>query len=173
MKDTTFKNTYWTSNGERQADFNNLSKLLVPIIGKADTFHGELLRAITVIYNDRFDNKLRGGFWVESRNLINNFERFKLFCEDPDKVFTFLRCIPDHYIGGSKPVEDKEHDPDNPDENWDYLAGCYIKINLWTTQDDLLLEDVMTAVITYAATTCQIEAGNPALASHRLTFVQA
>ena len=50
--------TYWNGAGKHQADYDRLSAALVPPAGRSDTTHGELLRAISAIYYDLYNNGL-------------------------------------------------------------------------------------------------------------------
>jgi hypothetical protein len=48
-------NTYWNSNGKHQAAYQELCKI-VPSSGPAGTVEGEMLRAVTRIYYDYYNN---------------------------------------------------------------------------------------------------------------------
>jgi hypothetical protein len=48
-------NTYWNSNGKHQAAYQELSKM-VPSSGPAGTVEGEMLRAVTRLYYDFYNN---------------------------------------------------------------------------------------------------------------------
>lgn len=47
---------YWNERGVYQAEYDRLYKELVPQQGEADTHHGELLRSISRLYWDFFNN---------------------------------------------------------------------------------------------------------------------
>lgn len=49
-------NTYWNHNGKYQERLDTLSNGLVPISGPADTEAGEILRAVSQIYYDLYNN---------------------------------------------------------------------------------------------------------------------
>lgn len=53
--------TYWNNEGKYQADYDRLWAKLVPDSGRAETMRGELLRAISRIYYDRFNNGFGNG----------------------------------------------------------------------------------------------------------------
>lgn len=48
--------TYWNGQGELQAEYDVLFKLLVPRTGEAQTDEGAALRAISKIYYDLYNN---------------------------------------------------------------------------------------------------------------------
>lgn len=48
-------NTYWSSNGKHQADYDRLVKLMPPM-GKCDTVAGEIIRAVSRIAHDLYNN---------------------------------------------------------------------------------------------------------------------
>ncbi|HEC86934.1 MAG TPA: hypothetical protein ENI49_03585 [Thermoplasmatales archaeon] len=50
------KKTYWESNGKYQKEYDKLYKKLVPDSGKAKTTDGELLRCMTRIYYEAYNN---------------------------------------------------------------------------------------------------------------------
>ncbi|MFK5949509.1 MAG: hypothetical protein QM500_12155 [Methylococcales bacterium] len=144
----SFTKTYWVNDGEYQSDYKRLSDKLVPALGRADNAYGELLRSLSIIYNDRFDNKLRSGFWTECRYLIDSFKFYKPFCTNPDAVFSTLRNIENITVHGRKPVEDV-FNPEDVDTNWDEVSGCYIKVPLWSLKDDENIENALSAIIKY------------------------
>jgi hypothetical protein len=54
--DPEYKPLYWNNRGKYQKEFNELAKELIPKEGKAQTINGELLRSISRIYHDIFNN---------------------------------------------------------------------------------------------------------------------
>jgi hypothetical protein len=50
------KDTYWMNKGKHQKAYQELTNDLMPAYGKADTLHGELLRALGKIYYDYYNN---------------------------------------------------------------------------------------------------------------------
>lgn len=50
--------TYWNNSGALQNSYNRLWKSLVPPEGQADTLHGELLRDVSKLYHDLYNNGL-------------------------------------------------------------------------------------------------------------------
>lgn len=48
--------TYWNHEGKHQAEYSRLYEKLVPASGRAETQHGELLRAICKLYYDYHNN---------------------------------------------------------------------------------------------------------------------
>jgi len=49
-------NSYWNENGAYQKEYDELYEKLVPIRGEADTVHGEMIRAVSRISYDYFNN---------------------------------------------------------------------------------------------------------------------
>ena len=49
-------NTYWFSNGKHQDTYSMLKKMLVPARGNCVTKQGQLLRSISQIYYDCYNN---------------------------------------------------------------------------------------------------------------------
>lgn len=50
------ENTYWNNKGRFQAEYNQMSKDLMPAMGKADTVAGELIRAVSKLGYDLYNN---------------------------------------------------------------------------------------------------------------------
>jgi hypothetical protein len=50
------QNTYWNNQGKHQKAYQELTNDLMSAHGKADTLHGELLRALGKIYYDYYNN---------------------------------------------------------------------------------------------------------------------
>lgn len=50
--------TYWAGNGTHQKLAEVLQENLIPVNGRAETMHGELLRCAIRIYHDRYNNGL-------------------------------------------------------------------------------------------------------------------
>ena len=53
---TKHGNSYWNENGAYQKEYDELYEKLVPRSGEADTVHGEMIRAISRITYDYFNN---------------------------------------------------------------------------------------------------------------------
>lgn len=64
--------TYWGNTGQYQKDYDRLWKRLVPAEGKADTLHGELLRSISRIYYDLYNNGFGNGPFTKEWNIIRH-----------------------------------------------------------------------------------------------------
>lgn len=47
---------YWSNEGERQAEFTALTEELMPAVGAAATFGGEVIRAVNRLYYEAFNN---------------------------------------------------------------------------------------------------------------------
>ena len=50
------KNIYWHNAGKHQADYGRLCDELIPAMGKADTVAGEILRSVTRLAYDLYNN---------------------------------------------------------------------------------------------------------------------
>lgn len=68
-----FKNSYWNSKGPEQATYNRLYDALVPESGDCATVEGELLRAISKVYYDNYNNGLGNDMRGPVAFIIRNF----------------------------------------------------------------------------------------------------
>ena len=50
------QNTYWNNAGKHQADYARLCDELIPAVGAADTVAGEILRSVTRLAYDLYNN---------------------------------------------------------------------------------------------------------------------
>jgi hypothetical protein len=64
---------YWSNKGRFEAEAQELN-LLVPSMGKADTFKGEVWRAATKIYYDYFNNGFGNTWLAPAEFLLDNIE---------------------------------------------------------------------------------------------------
>jgi hypothetical protein len=55
-KHTPVGKTYWNEEGAYQKEYDELYKKLVPVKGEANTVHGEMLRGVSRLYHDYFNN---------------------------------------------------------------------------------------------------------------------
>lgn len=60
---------YWGGNGKHQKEYELLHSELVPAMGMAETVEGEILRAISRIYHDYFNNGF-GNNWTGALNYL-------------------------------------------------------------------------------------------------------
>jgi hypothetical protein len=72
------KDTYWMNKGKHQEAYQKLANELLPDSGKADTLHGELLRALGKIYYDYYNNGM-----CNNTSGPCNFLKAKLNLEGP------------------------------------------------------------------------------------------
>lgn len=56
MKVTETGNSYWDGTGAYQAEYKEMYDALVPIQGEADTVNGELIRSVSRLTHDYFNN---------------------------------------------------------------------------------------------------------------------
>lgn len=56
MSTNTDNTTYWNCRGEMQADADDLRHRLIPDQGHAPTGHGEILRCVSNVYYDLYNN---------------------------------------------------------------------------------------------------------------------
>jgi len=52
----TYEPKYWNKKGKYQKQYNEMYVRLVPDSGEADTEHGEIIRIISRVYYDHFNN---------------------------------------------------------------------------------------------------------------------
>ena len=56
IKFTKSENSYYNGNGAYQKEYEELYKKLVPNSGSAQTIHGELIRAISRLLHEYYNN---------------------------------------------------------------------------------------------------------------------
>ena len=115
------KPSYWQETGEYQAVYDRLWEKLIPDCGEAETQHGELLRAISRLAHDYYNNGFCNisndmyGKYIDlieehKAQLVENMSR-----EDFDKVLNEIRKMRDLQI-----KEEIFHPcKKNPDWNYD------------------------------------------------------
>jgi len=92
-------NTYWNSNGKHQAAYQELCKL-VPSSGPAGTVEGEMLRAVTRVYYDYYNNGMINNTSDAVHYLMHCDELFDLeLCEELE--FVESECNTGHYTNAS------------------------------------------------------------------------
>ena len=75
QKKSEYKPKYWNHVGKYEKEMENLRAKLIPDMGKADTMHGELLRCISKLYYDVFNNGFCNSDVLQYQVLfIQNFE---------------------------------------------------------------------------------------------------
>lgn len=65
--------TYWNGKGRYQDIYTELWDRLVPSQGRASTTAGELLRSISKIYYDYYNNGFGNGPWTSELNILRGF----------------------------------------------------------------------------------------------------
>lgn len=88
------ENTYWNSNGKHQAIADQLRKL-VPGSGPADTPHGDLLRCVTNLYYDFYNNGGGNIVYGSYNDQVRRVESFSdLFSiQGLERIDTFRKTI--------------------------------------------------------------------------------
>ena len=66
------KNSYWDHTGKFQEDYDRLYSQLVPLSGKCETLEGELLRSVSKIYHDYYNNGF-GNNWSGPLEYLKEF----------------------------------------------------------------------------------------------------
>lgn len=84
--------TYWSSKGKYNADYNRLFKKLVPATGKAKSKHGELLRALSKIYYDVYNNGLCN---VENQSIQESADTLMKWVKEINEALA-VHCRPVH-----------------------------------------------------------------------------
>ena len=92
-----YENTYWNGKGKYEKEYHELFNRLVPLQGKADTEAGEVLRRISILYYDLYNN---GSVQPHARNamnfLIRRVAKFSGFIIDmnDEQIVDFLKSLP-------------------------------------------------------------------------------
>lgn len=82
---------YWNQKGKNYKKYVKLWNELVPVEGTCKTVEGELLRAMTKIYWDYYNNGF-GNNWSGAFNFLKKYqEAIGLKQENLDKIFMFRR----------------------------------------------------------------------------------
>lgn len=93
-------NTYWSSAGKYQRNFDELIKLM-PMTGKADTVAGELIRAANRLSYDFYNN----GMGNNTSGAVNFLNKYGVF-DDHQDVFETI-----HYMSTGR-IYDGSYDGD-------------------------------------------------------------
>ena len=87
-----FEPGYWGNKGKYQDKYDKLWDELVPASGSASTQDGELLRWISKVYYDRYNNGFGNGPFRKTRNILMKYEQeIKSNIPNPKDFDTFMR----------------------------------------------------------------------------------
>lgn len=120
LTDTT-SNSYWDNNGAYEKEYNKLYETLVPSSGVSPTHHGELVRCISKIYYDFYNN----GFC----NVLDS---------EYTKEWETIECSS---CNGSGTFE--EYDDDTDDYIEVECGDCHGD-GYWDVDDDIYVETIIT-----------------------------
>jgi hypothetical protein len=81
ISEYTGDSAFWNSSHSLQIEYLELYKKLVPLSGEANTDHGELLRMISRLSYDIFNNGLCNDKREEIKYLLENLEKYQKFLE--------------------------------------------------------------------------------------------
>ncbi len=107
---------YWNKKGRYQKQYDELYKKLVPAEGEAPTEHGEVLRSISRIYYDYYNNGFANITSEYYKDLIGNIDskanEIQAEMENPDALTWWQKGMDDV-------VEEMERDDDDGyDDHW-------------------------------------------------------
>ena len=108
--DPDFTPAYWNSKGEYQKEYDALWDKLVPSEGEAETIPGEVLRAISRIYYDRYNNGFGNGPWADMVSTLKLHEKNIKQHMNPGAFDTFMKMF-EGINYGEQVVETWEGDP--------------------------------------------------------------
>lgn len=91
-KDKTIVSKYWSSKGKYQKDYNKFWDELIPGQGNAETVQGELLRNISRLAYDRYNNGFGNPMPHEANQLKKYKDRFTKFLKDKDAFKNFYNA---------------------------------------------------------------------------------
>lgn len=86
------KNSYWNGNGKFQKEYDEFFEKLVPPEGEAKTMKGELLRSVSSIYYDCYNNGFCniGNLKSKINYLLTNLKFIKQYVKDEYGVRNYL-----------------------------------------------------------------------------------
>lgn len=145
------QDTYWNNQGKHQEAYQKLANELLPDSGKADTLHGELLRALGKIYYDYYNNGM-----CNNTSGPCNFLKAKLKLEGPIKSALddiYIESITSGYTNMDmeelleifanyviEHVMSTENQP-NSEDMWDLQEDTCFNEDKWDCLEDACSED--------------------------------
>lgn len=146
---------YWDESSPYMAEYQEFWEELVPREGEADTLQGELLRMISRISYDYYNNGFGNDRSEEAQFLNQHANLFKPQMRDPNIWDTFYSLYEDIAFGNDtefyKKVEDEYgSDYDDEDDFDPYSMDSiedYIKRNHWDVEKHL--DEIMDGVVKY------------------------
>lgn len=120
LKRTPLGESYWNDKGIYQAEFDELTKDLMPREGSADNLHGELIRGLNRLYHDWCNNgngNARDTEYKEERHTCHNCQGNGTVTgyeedEEGEEVEVEEDC--DSCDGGGEEIEESEDYSINP-----------------------------------------------------------
>lgn len=82
------KNIYWHNAGKYQADYARLCDALIPAVGKCETVAGEMLRSITRLAYDLYNNGMGNNTSGAANFLLNHGV---MTVDDHDVIYPYTR----------------------------------------------------------------------------------
>jgi hypothetical protein len=97
------KNIYWHEAGKYQADYARLCDELIPAVGKADTVAGEMLRSVTRLAYDLYNNGMGNNTSGAANFLLHHGV---MDSADHDTIYPYTRGMlyDGHYEGDALQV---------------------------------------------------------------------
>lgn len=105
---------YWNGEGPHQAEYDRLWAKLVPDSGSAKTMHGELLRCISRIYQDRYNNGFGNQHKYEANFIEERSSEIEPFLKNKQSLYKFLEAY-ERLRYGRKTVDNWKYDADMED----------------------------------------------------------
>ena len=95
-----FEPRYWGNKGKYQEKYDTLWEELVPDEGRASTQHGELLRLISKVYYDRYNNGFGNGPFKRVDQYLKKYsDGIKSNMPNPKDFDTFMKHFRDINYG--------------------------------------------------------------------------
>lgn len=98
---------YWSGDSDLQNEYEDYYSQLVPSMGEADTIQGELLRNISRVAYDYYNNGFGNDKSDEMEFLKNNSSKFLQFMKDPKNFKRFDDIYSEIYYGSWEELEKK------------------------------------------------------------------
>jgi len=146
---------YWNETSPYYAEYQEFWDELVPESGEADTLQGELLRMISRISYDYYNNGFGNDRSEEAKFLDEHSNLFKPYMKDPNIWDTFYNMYEEIGFGDTtefyRKVEDEYGGDYDDDEDFDPYSmdsiDDFIKRNHWNVEKHL--DEIMDGIVKY------------------------
>ena len=140
---------YWNESPPYFPEYNSFWNELVPDNGSADTLQGEILRMMSRIMYDYYNNGLGNNKKEETIFLNNHKELFKEYMNDPSEWERFYNLYSEINFGNYDEMSNRRernyYDEDEDDDS--YYTDNYV--NRHAKHFEKYMDDIMDGIIKY------------------------